>query len=110
MDFLGFKANMSNIQASLLVNQIDQIEKYLIKKELISQKYNKGFYKNPSIKIPTVLSKTKHARHLYTIWVDPKKRDEYLNSIQEMGIGIAVNFRAIHLMSYYKKKYKYKKG
>lgn len=110
MDFLGYKANMSNIQASLLVNQIDSIEMYLKKKEKISQIYNKGFSKNKTIKFPLILENTKHARHLYTIWVNPKQRDNFLGALQEAGIGIAVNFRVIHLMSYYQKKYGYKKG
>lgn len=110
MEFLGYKANMSNIQAALLLNQIDNIEKFLQKKEKISQKYNKGFQKNAAIAIPSVLPNTKHARHLYTIWVDPKKRDAYLHALQDAGIGIAVNSRATHLMSYYKNKYQYKRG
>jgi dTDP-4-amino-4,6-dideoxygalactose transaminase len=110
MEFLGYKANMNNIQAALLVHQIEQVEKYLNKKETIAQKYNKAFKKNVAIQIPDILPYSKHARHLYTIWVDPKKRDEYLNLLQEAGIGVAVNFRVIHLMTYYKKKYKYKVG
>ncbi|MBI5127050.1 DegT/DnrJ/EryC1/StrS family aminotransferase [Candidatus Roizmanbacteria bacterium] len=109
MEFLGFKCNMTNIQASLLFNQLDNVEKFRSQKELIAKKYNKGFQKNENIKFPMVLEKTKHARHIYTIWVDPSKRDEYLHKIQNENIGVAVNFRVIHLMKYYKDKYGYKK-
>ena len=70
--------------------------------------YDEGFLNNPFISKPDVLDNTKHARLLYTIWVNPSKRDEYLHKIQEKGIGVAVNFRAIHLMSYYKNKYGFK--
>lgn len=110
MEFLGYKCNMSNIQAALLINQIARIDKLLKIKEKIAKKYDKGFSDNKNIEIPSVLPKTKHARHLYTIWVDPTKRDEILQSIQEAGVGVAVNFRPIHLMHYYKKKYDYKIG
>jgi dTDP-4-amino-4,6-dideoxygalactose transaminase len=33
-----------------------------------------------------------------------------MHGLQSMGIGVAVNFRPIHLMSYYKKKYGYRVG
>ena len=110
MKFLGFKMNMSNIQASLLIKQLDRINIYLRKKELIAKKYDRAFSKNELIKTPKVLPHSKHARHIYTVWVNPKKRDEYLHRLQEANIGVAVNFRPIHLMTYYKNKYAFKKG
>src|SRR5205823_2866215 len=65
MEFLGYKANMNNIQASLLIHQLENIEKYLIKKEAIAKLYTKNFLKNSAIKTPGVLPHTKHARHIY---------------------------------------------
>ncbi len=41
------------------------------------------------------------ARHLFTIWVPPDMRDEALRGLQERGIGVAVNYRAMHLLTYY---------
>lgn len=110
MEFLGYKSNMNNIQAALLLNQLDRIEKLHAKKEWIAKKYNKGFSNNPDLKIISPLSNSRHARHVYTIRVDPKKRDYYLEKLQNKGIGVAVNFRPIHLMKYYRNKYDYKKG
>jgi dTDP-4-amino-4,6-dideoxygalactose transaminase len=110
MEFLGFKANMNNIQAALLLHQLDRIEELLKKKEKIAQRYDSAFKKNPFISIPAILPSTKHARHIYTIWVDPNKRDNILRLLQDKMIGVAVNFRPIHLMSYYKKRYGYKQG
>lgn len=110
MEFLGYKMNMSNIQASLLIHQIDRMENYLEAKESIASTYDNAFSKIDGIDTPSVLKNTKHARHLYTIWVDPKFRDEYLNDLQDLGIGVAVNFRPIHLMQYYREKYGFKEG
>lgn len=110
MEFLGYKCNMSNIQASLLLNQLDRIEKISERKEKIAMIYNKAFSKNSHLKLLKVLPESKHARHLYTVLVIPQKRDEYLHKLQEKGIGVAVNFRPIHLMKYYMKKYRYKVG
>jgi len=110
MEFLGNKCNMSNLQAALLVNQIKRLDGLLIQKNKLADKYDKGFTKNKYIKMPAILKGSRHARHLYTIWVNPQRRDEYMSKIQEAGIGIAVNFRPIHLMKYYREKYGCKRG
>lgn len=108
MEFLGYKSNMTNLQASLLINQLKEIESFLKKKERIAGIYSKEFKKNKNIAIPSVLKNTKHARHVFTIWVNSKKRDIVMNKLQEKKIGIAVHFRPIHLMKYYKEKYGFK--
>ncbi len=110
MEFLGYKSNMNNISAALLVHQIDRVEELLAKKEIVSKKYDAGFKNNNKLKTPQVLNNSKHARHLYTIWVDKEKRDDIMHSLQELHIGVAVNFRVIHLMKYYREKYGFKEG
>lgn len=107
MEFLGYKANMTNIQASLLLNQLNYIEHFLISKEKIAKKYENQLM---NIKHPQVLSNTKHGRHVFTIWVKKRLRDLTIATLQAQGIGVAVHFRPIHLMKYYKNKYRYKKG
>lgn len=110
MEFLGYKMNMTNIAAALLVHQLESIEQLLVKKEAVSQQYDTGFRDNSHIARPAVVPGSKHARHLYTIWVNSAKRDEYMHALQEKGIGVAVNFRPIHLMKYYREKYQYAPG
>lgn len=110
MEFLGYKANMTNIQASLLIHQLGRLEKYLQKRERIVHRYDKAFTSNSFIELHRQLPRTKHARYIYTILVNPDKRDKYLHQLQDNGIGVAVNFRPIHLMEYYREKYNYKAG
>jgi dTDP-4-amino-4,6-dideoxygalactose transaminase len=110
LDFLGYKANMTNISAALLIHQLDKIEEYLLRKEEIAKRYDKGLFSNPGINVPKVLANSKHARYVYTILVDPDRRDFYMHKLQKSGIGVAVNFRPIHLMKYYREKYGYKRG
>ncbi len=110
MEFLGYKCNMTNIQASLLISQIEKAEKFRVIREKLCQIYDRLLKNNTNIKIPLVLASTKHARYVYTIQVNPNKRDDYLHEIQNKGIGVAVNFRPIHLMTYYKKIYHFKPG
>ena len=106
----GWKYNMDNIQASLLLHQLEKIEERLRRREQICQSYERGFSPHPRIRLLKVLPGSKSARCLFTILVHPQKRDEIMHEIQNKGIGIAINFRAIHLMKYYRDKYGYKAG
>ena len=110
MEFLGYKCNMTNIQASLLLSQLNRIDKLLTRREEIAKIYDKGFANNHYLSMPDTLPNSVHARYIYTFWVNRKKRDEYLDKIQDKGIGVAVHLRPIHLMSFYKNKYGYKRG
>lgn len=110
MEFLGYKCNMTNISAALLLNQIDRISTYLKKRERIANIYNQSFSKNKAITLPQTVTNAIHARFLYTIWVDSKKRDAIIKEIQNKGIGVSVHFFPLHFLTYYRKKYGYKRG
>lgn len=110
MELCGWKYNMDNIQASLLIGQLKRIENLLMRREEIAQRYEKAFSQVEEINFPKVLKNSRSARHLFTIWVDPSKRDEILRALQEEGVGVAVNFRAIHLLKFYREKFAYRRG
>ena len=110
MELLGWKYNMDNIQAALLLNQIDNIERNLATREEICKTYEQAFDGVPGVTCMKVLPGSRSARHLFTILVPPDKRDTVLGRLQDRGIGVAVNFRAVHLMSYYRQHYGYKRG
>jgi len=110
MPFMGYKGNMFDIQAAILLPQISKIENYIKLRKKICLEYEKAFAKLEGIDFPKTLPGTKHARHLFTIWANPNKRDEILYALQKRGIGIAVNYRAIHLLRYYRDTYGYKRG
>jgi len=42
--------------------------------------------------------------------MNKNRRDEILRKLGEAHIGVAVNYRAIHLLTYFRKKFGYKKG
>lgn len=110
MELCGWKYNMTNIQAALLIGQLERVEKMLERREEISQKYEAGFRGVSDLDFPKVIQGSKSARHLFTIWVDINRRDEILSRLQDEGIGVAVNFRAIHLLKYYKENFGFKRG
>lgn len=107
LEMLGYKCNMNNIQAAMLINQLDRIDGYWDVKHAIAAQYNDGFKASTKINTLFIKPNTKHAHHLYTILVHPNHRDELIIGLQDAGIGCAVNYRALPQLSYYKNKYKY---
>lgn len=103
MEVLGMKYNMDNIQAALLINQIDRLDGNWLWRGDIAQRYEQNL---ENVGLLQVVGRS--ARHLFTILVD--RRDEVLGKLQDAGVGVAVNYRAIHLLTYYRKMYGYKEG
>ncbi|OGW47895.1 MAG: hypothetical protein A2Y66_00720 [Nitrospirae bacterium RBG_13_41_22] len=110
MPVLGWKYNMDNIKASLLIGQLERINDLWKKRDEIYRRYEDAFSSVKGIKLMRTLPDSRHARHLFTIQVNEAKRDEILASLQEKGIGVAVNFRPIHLFEYYRQRFGYKEG
>jgi len=107
----GWKYNMDNIQAALLIGQLDRIDQLRQRREEISHRYEEAFDNIPGISYPRIKpGNNKSARHLFTIWVEPDNRDNVLHGLQERGIGVAINFRAIHLLTYFVNEYKFERN
>src|SRR3990172_7724 len=109
-DCLGWKYNMDNIQAALLVPQLRHVEERWRRREEISRRYEAALLGIPGLDLPKVLPNSKSGRSLFTIWVDPQRRDEILWEIQERAVGVAVNYEPIHLLSYYRRTFDYGEG
>jgi len=110
MEFLGYKSNMTNIEASLLQHQLERIDSLHAKREILASIYDKGFENNSKIKVLKNLPNSLHGRFLYTIQVNPQKRDVYIGKIENEGIAIAVHFKPVHLLTYYRKMLGLKEG
>ena len=107
---LGYKANLSDIQSALLLHQLPRLEDQLRRREEIARRYEAAFSGIDGLSFPIVPAGVRSARHLFTIWVPPQHRDRSLSMLQDKGIGVAVNYRAIHLLSYYRKRFGFEPG
>lgn len=110
MPVLGWKYNMDNIQASILIGQLNRIDKLLERREEISRRYEDAFTNVRNITLIKTQINSRHGRHLFTIRVSGDKRDPMLASLQEKEIGVAVNYRPIHLLKYYREQFGFKEG
>jgi UDP-4-amino-4-deoxy-L-arabinose-oxoglutarate aminotransferase len=105
MDHLGTKANLPDLLACFLPEQIKGIDGKLRKREMISHTYQDALM-NTNIKLPKIDSRVLHSRHLFPIHVGVKNRDKALLILSEAKIGATVNYRPVTSMSYYLNKYK----
>ena len=110
MRVLGWKYNMDNIQASLLIGQLERVSDLWKRRNEICMRYQNAFQDAKGLNVMEIVPNSKHGWHLYTIHVSPKKRNAILFSLQKKGIGVAVNYRAIHLLKYYRQEFGYKRG
>jgi dTDP-4-amino-4,6-dideoxygalactose transaminase len=110
MPILGWKYNMDNIQAALLIGQLERIDDLWQKRDSLWMSYEEKLKSIKGIQLLTTLANVKHARHLFTVLVQPEKRDKLLWTFQDHNIGVAVNYRPIHLLRYYREKFGYKEG
>jgi dTDP-4-amino-4,6-dideoxygalactose transaminase len=104
MDHLGTKANLPDLLACFLPEQIKTVDQRLWAREEIAQKYETAL-SNTKIRFPKVLNGIAHSRHLFPIHVGAKSRDKALLELGDANIGATVNYRPIHTMGFYSKKY-----
>jgi UDP-4-amino-4-deoxy-L-arabinose-oxoglutarate aminotransferase len=104
MDHLGTKANLPDLLACFLPDQIKTIDERLPLREKIAQNYEKALL-GSGILVPAVMPGIVHSRHLFPIQVGSKVRDQVLLKLGEMQVGATVNYRAVTTMNFYRQKY-----
>jgi len=106
MQQLGVKANLPDLLAALLPDQIDKVYDRLAQRTILADRYRKAFA-NMNVTLLKKVEGTLDATHLFPIGVDASIRDEVLFKLGKAGIGATVNYRAIHTLTYYKEKYSF---
>jgi len=110
MPLPGWKYNMDNIQAALLMGQLERIEDLWQRRDALWRLYEEELGNIAGIRVLKTLPNVRHARHLFTVLVPPGKRDSLLSALQNRDIGIAVNYRPIHLLKHYRETFRYTEG
>lgn len=101
----GWKYNMTDMQAAIGIHQLKRIEANLHRRNELWGAYLDGLSDIPGVALPSDYNRGVHARHLFTILVDPVRagisRDELIDALTARNIGTGVHFRAIHAHSYF---------
>jgi dTDP-4-amino-4,6-dideoxygalactose transaminase len=110
MTVLGWKYNMSNIEAALLLPQFDRIARKLAQRNALAQRYDERLATVPGVRRPAVRANTVHSRHVYAVRIACEKRDFVIEALKSEQIGCVVNYRAVHLMQYFREHFGHKLG
>lgn len=109
MTVLGYKYSMTNMQGALLLGQLARIDKEWVKRKKIYETYRTAFEGVKGITLLKEVPNSRNSYHMFTIIVDPKKRDAIRSTIRAAGVPADIHYNPVHLEPYYK-KLGYKRG
>lgn len=99
---MGWKYNLSNLDASLLIPQLDRLSCNHEKRQRLAKAYEAVLAPMQGVEIQTDRPRSVNARHVYNVWIKAKPRDEVILGLRSLGIETVVNYRAIHLHQYFR--------
>jgi UDP-4-amino-4-deoxy-L-arabinose-oxoglutarate aminotransferase len=106
----GWKYNMDNIHASILLPQLPRIDERWQRRAELHARYAAALQDVPGVEVTAIPEGSRSAFHLFTVLVDAARRDQVLNALSSGGIGVAVNYRAIHLLRYLERELGHGRG
>lgn len=110
--FPGFKYNMTDIQASIGLQQLKKLNTFQAKRRHVVSRYNEAFSRYDFFEIPIKRPEVEHAWHLYTLRLNLETlkidRAQFIEQLTMRNIGTSVHFIPIHVHPYYAKKYEFK--
>lgn len=106
----GWKYNMDNIQAALLLPQMDRLAQKYDDRTQLAAYYEDLMGDVAGIRRPATLAGVHHAWHLFTVLINNGKRDMVINGLQRRGISVMVNYRPVHLTSYFQSQFNHREG
>jgi UDP-4-amino-4-deoxy-L-arabinose-oxoglutarate aminotransferase len=101
----GYKAAMTDIEAALLLPQVERLLSRRDVRQSIVLRYERALRGKPGIELMSWSGRSGH--HLFTVKVPRGERDRILDGLGERGIGAAVNYRAVHTLTYYRETFGY---
>ncbi len=105
----GFKYNMTDLQASLGLRQLERFPLMQARRRHIAERYEMGLSELAAIELPAPRDEVIHAWHLYPIRLRLDElavnRAQFMEDLRAEGIGCSVHFIPLHRHPYYQQQY-----
>lgn len=104
---LGFKYNLSDINAALGLAQLQRIEQMQRRRRQLAQLYSSKLAGVEELILPEEPANVSHAWHLYIIRLRPrlrKHRNHIIGELRKRGVETSVHFIPIYLHRYYQRR------
>ncbi len=110
---LGFNYRMTDIQAALLISQLDKLPAFSKRRWEIVEKYNEAFQDMPQIQVQQEIAESETTRHLYILRLNTEflncDRRQFFDALWAENICCQVHYLPVYWHSYYE-KLGYEKG
>ena len=107
---LGYKYNMTDLSASFALWQWKHLGRWQSIRKQIVNKYSEELRDVEGLILPHI--DEQHSFHLYVVRLKLElwqiSRNEFIEKMNKKGIGLAVHYKPIHKLSYYKEMYNLK--
>jgi len=107
----GFKYNMTDVQASLGLRQLDRLAQFQERRREIVELYHSGFGAMPEIERPIERDDVLSSWHLYVIKLNLERlrlnRNAFIEELKSRNIGTSVHYLPAHMHPFYRGKYGY---
>lgn len=109
---LGYKYNLTDLEASIGIAQLKKLEDNYKKRKRLYNLYSKILSDIPMIKILKPKAHCTASHHLMQIMINsennPFMRDKIINRMYEKGITCAIHYKPLHMHTYYRDRFGFK--
>ena len=110
---LGYNYRITDIQAGLIISQLDKLPMFSARRKEIVARYNEAFTKNDAIIVQEEIPESDTTRHLYILRINPEKltinRREFFDALAAENVCCNVHYIPVYYFPHYE-KLGYKKG
>ncbi len=110
----GYKENMTDIQASIGIHQLEKLESFIATRRRYAQRFYESFRFLPEMDLPLIHPSGRHTFHLYVIRLNPDRlkigRNVFIEELKALNIGTSVHFIPLHWHPFYRESYGYVPG
>lgn len=107
----GFKCNMTDILASLGLQQLKKLPRFQDRRREIVARYQAAFGALAELEVPTERAEVESAWQLYSLRLNLDRlkiqRAQFIEELKTLNIGASVHFIPVHVHPYYANKYGY---
>ncbi len=104
---LGYNYRMTDIQAALLISQLDKLEMFGKRRKELVKRYDEAFSAMLEIVVQKEIAESDTVRHLYIIQLNLDllkcTRREVFEALQAEGVGVNVHYIPVYSFPYYHK-------
>lgn len=110
---LGYNYRMTDIQAGLVISQLDKLPLFSARRKEIVARYNEAFSGMPQLKVQQEIPESDTTRHLYILRLCPEKlrinRREFFDAMAAENIMCNVHYIPVYYFPHYQ-RLGYEKG